>query len=111
LFWLSLIPVTTAWLGDHPRAAWPAALYGMVLLLAAIAWILLERAILRLKGASSVPAGARGRDFKGKISLGFYLAAVGASFLRPWIADLLYASVAVLWIVPDPRIEKRKHHG
>ena len=106
LFWLSLVPITTAWLGTHPRAAWPTALYGIILLLAAIAWTVLERAIIRLNGPASTLARARETDLKGKLSLLFYVAAIALAFLATWAADALYVAVALMWVVPDRRIAR-----
>jgi uncharacterized membrane protein len=106
LFWLSLFPVATAWLGDNPRAPWPVACYGLVLLCAAIAYYLWIRALLALHGPHSALAKAIGRDFKGKISVVLYAAAVLLAFVHVMIAMVLYNLVAILWIVPDPRIER-----
>jgi uncharacterized membrane protein len=106
LFWLSLIPFVTAWLGENNFSAWPAALYGTVLLLAAIAYYILARALVRLHGSDSVIAIALGRDFKGKISIVICLLAIPLSFIRSWLACLLYVMVAVMWLIPDRRIEK-----
>jgi uncharacterized membrane protein len=105
LFWLSLIPFTTAWLSEHFSAPVPAALYGFSLLMPAVAWYLLQHAIIRDQGEPSVLARLLGRDVKGKISPALYLAGMGASFLHVWIADALYAAVACLWLIPDRRIE------
>jgi uncharacterized membrane protein len=104
LFWLSLFPVVTAWAGDYPDAAWPAALYGSILLAAALAWLVLQSAIL---GGSAVLRSALGGDFKGKVSPLLYVSGITLSFFRPWIGHLLYALVALLWIVPDRRIAAR----
>ena len=106
LFWLSLFPVATAWLGDNPRAPWPVACYGLVLLCAAIAYYLWIRALLALHGPHSALAKAIGRDFKGKISVVLYATAVLLAFVHVMIAMVLYNLVAILWIVPDPRIER-----
>ena len=106
LFWLSLTPFVTAWMGEN-FAAVPAALYGTVLLFAAIAYFILARALLSIHESDSVLAKALGSDFKGKISIVIYLVAIPLAFLRPWIACALYVCVAVMWLVPDPRIEKR----
>jgi len=106
LFWLSLIPFGTAWMGENNFAAQPVALYGVILLLAAIAYTLLTRALLPLHDRDSALAVALGRDLKGKISLVFYLAAIPLAFVDAWIACLLYVLVAVIWFVPDRRIEK-----
>ena len=107
LFWLSLIPFVTAWLGENNFSALPAALYGTVLLLAGIAYYILARALIRLHGSDSVIAIALGRDFKGKISIAICLLAIPISFIRSWFACLLYVMVAVMWLIPDRRIEKK----
>jgi uncharacterized membrane protein len=107
LFWLSLFPFATAWVGETHFAAWPVALYGVALLLAAIAYFILTRALIGLHGADSVLATAVGRDFKGKISVVIYMAAVLLAFVSPWLACGLYALTAVMWLVPDRRIEKK----
>jgi uncharacterized membrane protein len=104
LFWLSLFPVVTAWAGNNPQAAWPAAVYGCVLLTAAIAYLILERAIVRYGGGGL--AKMVGADSKAILSPLLYVAGIGASFVRPWIAELLYATVAAMWLVPDRRIER-----
>ncbi|MGB9180647.1 MAG: TMEM175 family protein [Pyrinomonadaceae bacterium] len=106
LFWLSLIPFVTNWMGENHFAAWPVALYGMVLLLAAIAYFILTRVLISLHGKDSVLATALGTDFKGKISPVFYLAAILLAFVQPWISCALYVIVAIMWLVPDRRIEK-----
>jgi uncharacterized membrane protein len=106
LFWLSLTPFVTAWMGENRFAAWPVALYGTVLLFAAIAYFILARALISLHGRDSVLATALGRDFKGKISMVIYLAAIPLAFVRSWFACALYVLVAVMWLVPDRRIEK-----
>jgi uncharacterized membrane protein len=106
LFWLSLIPVATGWLGDNPSASWPAAVYGGLLLMAAIAYTILQGAIVALNGGQSALAIAVGADIKGKISCVIYVLAIAAAFARPWVSDVLYVLVAVLWFVPDPRIER-----
>jgi uncharacterized membrane protein len=107
LFWLSLVPVVTGWIGSAPFAPWPSAAYGFVLLMAAVAYTVLVRAIVAHNGRESTLAVAVGRDLKGKLSLVLYVVAIGLAFVRPWIADALYAIVAMIWFVPDPRIEKR----
>lgn len=106
LFWLSLIPVATAWLGENLLAPVPTAAYGGVLLMPAIAYYLLEQAILRRHGKQSVLARALGRDLKGKLSPLLYLAAIGLAFVAPWASVAIYIGVAVIWLVPDRRIEK-----
>jgi uncharacterized membrane protein len=106
LFWLSLIPFFTAWMGETHFAAIPTAAYGLVLLLAAIAYWLLQRALLRNEGADSPLANAVGRDWKGKLSPLIYIVAILATAIHPWIAGALYVFGALLWLVPDPRIER-----
>jgi TMEM175 potassium channel family protein len=106
LFWLSLIPAATAWMGDNPLAAVPTAVYGGVLLMPAIAYLLLQKAILRKQGAHSILAAALGQDLKGKLSPIFYIAGIALAFVSPWVSIALYALVAVIWLVPDQRIEK-----
>ena len=106
LFWLSMIPFVTGWMGETHFAAVPAAVYGVVLLFAAIAYFILTRALLSLHTRDSLLATALGRDFKGKISMLIYLVAIPLAFIRPWLACLLYVLVAVTWLVPDRRIEK-----
>jgi len=107
LFWLSLIPFATAWVGENPLAPWPVALYGVVLLFDAVAYTILSRALIALNGHDGVLARAVGRDTKGNVSLVMYLAGVLLSFASIWIAYGLYALVAIMWLIPDPRIEKR----
>lgn len=106
LFWLSLIPATTAWLGEHPAEPWPVALYGIDLLGAAIAYTILSVTLVRHHGQDSLLARALGADFKGKLSLAAYALAVAAAFLLPWVACALYVAVAIVWLVPDRRIER-----
>jgi uncharacterized membrane protein len=106
LFWLSLVPVSTAWLGEHASSVVPAALYGVVLFLAAIAYVILEREIVAYN-PDTVLREALGGEVKGLISQVLYALGIGLAFVRPWIAELLYATVAVIWVIPDPRIERR----
>jgi uncharacterized membrane protein len=106
LFWLSLIPVATAWLGENLLAPAPTAGYGVVLLMPAIAYFLLQQAILHKQGRHSALAHALGRDFKGKLSPVLYAAAIVAAFVVPWISIAIYVLVAAIWLVPDRRIEK-----
>jgi uncharacterized membrane protein len=103
LFWLSLFPVMSAWVGHYPASPWPAALYGVVLLAAAMAWLVLQRAIIRAGGTLRT---ALGSDLKGKVSPLLYMTGTGLAFVRPWLADVVYAVVAAMWVVPDRRIEK-----
>jgi uncharacterized membrane protein len=106
LFWLSLIPVATHWLGENPLAPLPTAVYGVSLLTPALAYLLLQLAILHRHGAQSLLARALGSDLKGKISPVLYLTAVALAFVLPWASIALYAVVAVVWLVPDRRIEQ-----
>jgi uncharacterized membrane protein len=106
LFWLSLTPFVTNWMGENQFAAWPVALYGVVLLCAAIAYFILVRTLLSLHGPRSLLATALGSDFKGKISMVIYLVAIPFAFVRSWLACALYVLVAIMWLVPDRRIEK-----
>ena len=105
LFWLSLVPFATGWLSESHGAPWPNALYGLVLLLAAIAYTALQQTIIRHHGSNSALATAVGRDFKGKISMALYAAAIALAFVSGWISELIYVLVALLWVVPDRRIE------
>ncbi len=106
LFFLSLTPFATAWLGGHYRAPVPAAVYGIALLLPAIAYTLLQRPIIAAEGHESVLARALGRDVKGKASMALYATAVGLAFVDPWLSFGIYALVAAIWLVPDRRIER-----
>jgi uncharacterized membrane protein len=106
LFWLSLVPFVTAWMGENHFAPLPTATYGVVMLLAAVAYWILQRTIIRTQGADSVLARAVGRDAKGKASPFFYLAAIPAAFVHPGIAGALYVAVALMWLFPDQRIER-----
>ncbi|MFY9687760.1 MAG: TMEM175 family protein [Pseudolabrys sp.] len=106
LFWLSLIPAATAWLGDNVPAPVPTAVYGVSLLMAAIAYYLLQQAIVHREGKRSVLAKALGNDLKGKISPVLYLAAIALAFVNAWLSIAIYVLVAVMWLVPDRRIEK-----
>jgi uncharacterized membrane protein len=107
LFWLSLIPFTTDWMGENHLDSWPVAVYGVVLLLAGVAYYILTRALIRLHGQDSILALSIGRDRKGKISIGIYSAAIPLAFANPWIASACYVIVAIMWLVPDRRIERR----
>jgi uncharacterized membrane protein len=106
LFWLSLVPFVTAWMGENHFASTPTALYGVVLLMAAIAYTILQRQILRAEGPGSVLARAIGRDTKGKVSPLLYALAIGSAFARPEIAEGIYVLVALMWLIPDRRIER-----
>jgi len=110
LFWLSLIPFVTGWMGESQFAARPVALYGTVLLLAAVAYYILTRTLLSLHGKESVLASALGRDVKGKVSVVIYAVAIALSFVNSWLACALYVLVAIMWLIPDRRIEKTLAH-
>jgi uncharacterized membrane protein len=107
LFWLSLVPVTTAWVGQKHLAPLPTALYGVVFLLAAVAWLILQNTIITSQGPHSRLAEAVGKDVKGKFSAVLYAAAIVLAFWDPRVAALLYVVVALIWLVPDKRIESR----
>ncbi len=107
LFWLSLVPFTTAWMGENHLDSWPVAVYGIVLLLAGVAYFILARVLIRLHGAGSTLATSIGSDRKSKISILIYAAAVPLAFVRPWIATVGYVAVAIIWLVPDRRIERK----
>ncbi len=106
LFWLSLVPFATAWMGEHNFAAWPVAVYGVVMLMAGVAYFILTRALIAAQGKESALAAAVGRDSKGLASLVLYAAAVPLALIAPWLALGLYVLVAILWFIPDRRIEK-----
>jgi len=106
LFWLSLTPFVTSWMGENHFAAWPVALYGVVMLGAAIAYFILARVLVAHHGKDSSLAAALGRDFKGKLSLGFYALAIPLAFEDARLACALYVLVAIMWLIPDRRIEK-----
>ena len=105
LFWLSLFPVTTDWIGDNHRAAAPSVLYGLVLFMAAVAYWILQQLIIAAQGPGSLLERAVGADWKGKVSPLLYLIGIAAAFRWPWLAQILYVLVALLWFVPDRRIE------
>jgi uncharacterized membrane protein len=112
LFWLSLLPFTTGWVGENHLASVPTAVYGFVLLMAGIAYYILQRTIIAQQGHGSLLAAAVGKDTKGKISPVLYTVAIPLSFVSPWISHTLYVTVALIWLVPDPRIERvlKKDH-
>ena len=109
LFWLSLVPFVTAWMGRNYTVALPTALYGAVLIMCAIAYTILQTAIIREEGRGSRLAAAVGPDRKGIMSIVLYASAIPLAFVRPWIADGLYIVVALIWLVPDRRIETKLH--
>jgi uncharacterized membrane protein len=106
LFWLSLVPFTTAWLDNHDKDAVPTAIYGVSLLLAAVSWVIMQGTIVRSQGPESELANALGGDFKGKIATVIYFAGIGLAFVNVLLGDAMYAIVAMMWLVPDRRIEK-----
>jgi uncharacterized membrane protein len=105
LFWLSLVPFVTGWMGENHFAATPTAVYGVVLLAAAIAWTILKNAIVKHQGAGSRLAAAMGSDTKGKLSAALYAVAIPLAFVNQWISDALYVVVVLMWLVPDRRVE------
>jgi uncharacterized membrane protein len=106
LFWLSLFPFTTGWMGEHRFAATPTAVYGGVLLMAALAYSVLQRTIIARQEPNSLLATAIGSDWKGKLSPLLYLIAIPLSFVSAWTAGSIYAAVAFIWLIPDRRIER-----
>ncbi|MFZ6693370.1 TMEM175 family protein [Undibacterium sp. SXout20W] len=109
LFWLSLIPFATGWVGENHFTSNPTALYGLVLLMSAIAYYILQQAIIRSQGPDSVLKKAVGNDLKGKISPVMYFMAMVIAYVEPWIAMALYVIAALIWLIPDTRIEKALH--
>jgi uncharacterized membrane protein len=107
LFWLSLIPFVTGWMGENHFAPLPAALYGVVLLMAAISYWILQRRIILCEGKDSTLARAVGRDYKGKLSPVLYVIGIVATLFAPWLSLALYVAVALVWLVPDRRIERK----
>jgi len=105
LFWLSLVPFVTGWMGENHFAPLPTAVYGAVLLLAGVAYLILQRTIIAHQGPNSVLAAAVGEDVKGRTSALLYAAAIPLAFFHEWIADVIYVLVALMWLVPDRRIE------
>jgi uncharacterized membrane protein len=106
LFWLSLVPFVTEWTGENGNAPFPTACYGVVLLLAGVAYLILQRSIIAADGEGSKLAAAVGRDIKGKLSAVMYAAAIPLSFVHVFIADAIYVLVALMWLVPDSRLER-----
>ncbi len=105
LFWLSLIPFT-AWMGENHFSRLPTALYGVALLMPAVAYNILQHAIIRGQGPKGALANALGWDVKGKISPALYAVAIGCAFLAPWVSYVIFILVALIWLIPDPRIER-----
>jgi uncharacterized membrane protein len=110
LFWLSLFPFATGWMGENHFAPMPSALYGVVLLMAAIAYWALQQTIIATEGQASVLKTAVGSDRKGKLSPLLYLVAIASTFWVPWVAQAVYVSVALVWLIPDRRIEHALQH-
>ena len=106
LFWLSFFPFVTGWMGENHFTSWPVALYGAILMLAAIAWYILARTLVECHGPESDLAKALGRETKGKISVVLYGAGIGLAFVVPWVSVALYVSVAAMWFLPDRRVER-----
>ncbi len=111
LFWLSLFPFATGWMGENHFAPWPSACYGIVLLMAAGAYWILEQAIIASEGPTSLLKKAVGRDWKGKLSPLLYVIGIAANFWSTWLAQAAYVSVALIWLVPDRRIERALRRG
>ena len=110
LFWLSLFPFVTGWMGENHFAPTPSAVYGIVLLLAAIAYWILQRTIIAADGPNSKLGEAVGWDWKGKLSPLFYIVAIASTFGTKWVAQAIYVAVALIWLIPDRRIEQRLGH-
>ena len=106
LFWLSLVPFATGWMGESHFATWPVVVYGFVLLMAAVAYYVMVRVLISHHGEDSLLVTAIGGDLKGKVSVALYLAGIGLAFLHPWAGAAMYAAVAVIWLIPDRRIGK-----
>jgi len=106
LFWLSLTPFATAWVGENPLSPWPVALYGSLLLFASIAYFILTKALIAHQGAGSTLAKSIGGDLKGAVSVAVYMVAIPIAFVQPWVACACYVLVAVIWLIPDRRIER-----
>jgi uncharacterized membrane protein len=107
LFWLSLVPFSTAWMSENDFPPVPTAVYGIVLLASAVAYYVLEGRLRRAEGDDSLLAAAVGRDLKGKLSPFLYCLGIGLSFVNPWLGVAVYVAVALMWLVPDPRVERR----
>jgi len=107
LFWLSLVPFVTGWMGENHSSGLPTAVYGLVLLLAGVAYLILQNAIIAQQGPGSRLAEAVGEDTKGKLSAALYAVAIPLAFVQPWISEGIFVLVALIWLVPDPRIESR----
>jgi uncharacterized membrane protein len=110
LFWLSLFPFATGWMGENHFAPLPSAVYGVILLAAAIAYVVLQQTIIAAQGDRSVLRQAVGGDWKGKVSPALYVLGIGLTFVNPWLGQALYVLVALIWLVPDQRIERVARH-
>jgi TMEM175 potassium channel family protein len=106
LFWISLVPFTTAWMGENPTAPIPVAVYGVSVLMPALGWMVMQAAIIHRQGPSSPLKAALGADLKGRLSPILCGLGICAAFFNPWVADALYASVSLMWLIPDRRIER-----
>ena len=111
LFWLSLVPFTTGWMGENHFATLPTAAYGIVLVMAGVAWGILQERIIVAEGERSVVKHALGWDWKGKLSPALYAVAIALAFISPWISVTIYAAVALVWVIPDRRIERALEEG
>ncbi|MGH9846922.1 MAG: TMEM175 family protein, partial [Blastocatellia bacterium] len=107
LFWLSLVPFVTGWMGENHFAPLPTAIYGAVMLLAGVAYLILQKTIVAQEGMDSKLAAAVGKDVKGKLSLALYIAAIPSAFVSQWISEAIYVLVAMMWLIPDKRIESK----
>lgn len=107
LFWLSLTPFTTAWMGENYFKTWTVALYGFVLMMAGLAYYILAKSLVHAHGKESLIAQALGKDWKGLLSIVLYIAGIGLTFINPWIGFSIYILVAIMWIIPDSRIEEK----
>ena len=107
LFWLSLVPFVTHWMGENNFTVWPVALYGIVLMMAGVAYYILAHSLIGLHGKNSTLAEALGSDWKGILSVLFYAIGIGLSFIKPWLGFATYALVAAIWFIPDKRIENK----
>ncbi len=105
LFWLSLVPFTTAWMAEHPGAPLPIAVYGASLLFCAVAWYVMQTTIVRMQGPSSPVRDALGRDLKGRVMPLGYMAGIGLAFVSPLASYVIFAALAALWMIPDRRME------
>jgi uncharacterized membrane protein len=106
LFWLSFAPFATAWIGAHPTEPWPFAVYGILLLLDGLAYMMLARALIQAGGPKSILAHSIGSDLKGNLSLVIYIAAIPLAFIRTWLSGICWVIVALIWLLPDRRIER-----